>query len=161
VSNNQGTPYPTFDIDTPTVAFEPRVMAWAWWYEKAEGHLYWDLMFMPAWKLNPKFPPGDGQLMYPGDFTLPGAPDWVLVKEIKQPVVSRRMKIFRQGLQEWELLKLAEKKLGYDKVAPIVAEAYTCMGTKDASLPKPVWSYDEAAWDKARAAVIALLEEKK
>jgi hypothetical protein len=161
VSNNQGTPYPTFDVDTPTVAFEPRVMAWAWWYEKAEGHLYWDLMFVPGWKLNPRFPPGDGQLMYPGDFTMPGAPDWVLVKEIKEPVVSRRMKVLRQGLQEWELLKLAEKKVGYDKVQPIVAEAYTCMGTKDASLPKPVWSYDEAAWDKARAAVISLLEENK
>lgn len=160
VSNNQGTPYPTFDIDTPTVAFEPRVMAWAWWYEKAEGHLYWDLMFKPSWKLDPKFPPGDGQLMYPGDFTMDGAPSWVLVKEIKEPIVSRRMKIFRQGLQEWEMLKLAEKKLGYDKVQPVMADIYTCMGTKDATLPKPVWSYEEGDWDKAREKVIQLLESK-
>jgi hypothetical protein len=156
VSNNQGTPYPTFDVDTPTVAFEPRVMAWAWWYEKAVGHLYWDLMTVPGWKLNPRFPPGDGQLMYPGDLSLPGAPEWALVKDIKGPVISRRMKIFRQGLQEWELFKVAEKKVGRDKVQAIVGGVYTCMGTKDAATP--AWSYDEAAWDKARAAVLQLLD---
>ena len=159
VSNNQGTPYPTFDINAPNVAFEPRVMAWAWWYEKAYGHLYWDLMFNPAWKLNAKFPPGDGQLIYPGDFSLPGAPDWVLVKDLKGPVISRRMKVFRQGLQEWELLRMAEKKVGRDKVQPIVARIYTCMGTKDYDPAKPMWSYNEGDWDKARADVLQLLEQ--
>jgi hypothetical protein len=161
VSNNQGTPYPTFDVDTPTVAFEPRVMAWAWWYEKAVGHLYWDLMFDPSWKLHGgNFPPGDGQLMYPGDFAGALPMDWLRVKDIKEPVVSRRMKVFRQGLQEWELLKLAEKKVGRDKVQAIVDPIYTCLGTKDANPAKPAWSYDEAAWDKARAAVLQLLDAR-
>jgi hypothetical protein len=163
VSNNQGTPWPTFDVNTPNLAFEPRVMAWAWWFEKTYGHLYWDLMFNPAWKLNPRFPPGDGQLIYPGDFSLPGAPSWVLIKDIKGPVISRRMKVFRQGLQEWELLKMAEKKVGYEKVQPIVAPIYTCMGKAGSGRQgydpaNPMWSYDEASWDKARAAVIHLLE---
>jgi hypothetical protein len=163
VSNNQGTPWPTFDVDTPNVAFEPRVMAWAWWFEKAEGHLYWDLMFNPAWKLNPRFPPGDGQLLYPGDFTMPGAPSWVLVKDIKGPVISRRMKVFRQGIQEWEMLRMAEKKAGYDKVKAIVAPIYTCMGKNGPAEnvydpAHPMWSYEEASWDKARAEVIQLLE---
>lgn len=160
VSNNQGTPYPTFDINAPRVSFEPRVLAWAWWYEKAYGHLYWDLMFTPEWKLHAKFPPGDGQLIYPGDFTLAGAPKWVLVKDLKGPVISRRMKIFRQGIQEWELLKMAEKKFGYEKVAAIVSPIYTCMGTKDYNPDKPMWSYDEASWDNARTQVLELLQNR-
>ena len=154
ISNSQGTPYPTFDIDTPNLAFEPRVMPWAWWFEKATGHLYWDLMFEPKWKLNPGFPPGDGQLMFPGDFTLPGAPAWAQIKDLKGPVVSRRMKSFRQGLEEWELLRIAEKKFGREKIQPIVAKVYTCMGQKDPAAAS--WSYDEAAWDKARVAVLDL-----
>jgi len=157
VSNNQGSPYPTFDVNTPNLAFEPRVMCWAWWFEKAAGHLYWDLMFTPAWKLNPRFPPGDGELMYPGDFSVPGAPDWVLVKDLHRPVISRRMKIFRQGLQEWELLRMAEKRFGYDRVKSIVEPIYTCMGTKDYDPARPMWSYSEADWDKARQEVIDLL----
>ncbi len=161
VSNNQGTPYPTFDINTPSVAFEPRVLAWAWWYEKAYGHLYWDLMFTPEWKLHAKFPPGDGELLYPGDFSLPGAPKWVLVKDLKGPVISRRMKMFRQGIQEWELLKMAQKKFDYEKVAAIVSPIYTCMGTKDYNSEKPMWSYDEASWDKARTQVLQLLAGQK
>jgi hypothetical protein len=74
VSNAQGVPYPTFDVNTVNLAFEPRVLGWAYWYEKADGHLYWDLMFEPKWELHRKFPPGDGQLIYPGDFSLQGAP---------------------------------------------------------------------------------------
>ncbi len=158
-SNSQGTPYPTLDVNTPSVAFESRVAAWGFWYEKAVGHLYWDLMFVPGWKLHPRFPPGDGQLIYPGDFTMEGAPAWVLVKDIKQPVVSRRLKIFRQGLQEWEMLRLAEKKVGREKVQAIVTPIYTALGNSQ----KPnenTWSTDEADWDKARAAVISLLEER-
>ena len=157
VSNNQGTPYPTFDVNMPNLAFEPRVMGWAWWFEKAYGHLYWDLMFVTGWKLHKSFPPGDGQLLYSGDLSQPGAPAWVLVKDLKGPVVSRRMKVFRQGLQEWELLRMAEKKVGREKVQAIVAPIYTCMGTNKYDPAKPMWSYDEAAWDKARMAVLQLL----
>jgi len=162
VSNAQGVPYPTFDVHTVNLAFEPRVMAWAWWYEKAYGHLYWDLMFMPQWQLNRKFPPGDGQLLYPGDFSLPGAPSWVVAKDLNGPVVSRRLKMLREGLEEWELLKLAEAKAGRQAVETIVSRVYTCMGKRtwapDAYDPaKPMWSYDEAAWDDARQKVLEIL----
>ncbi len=73
LSNAQGVPYPTFDIHTTELAWEPRILGWAYWYEKAYGHLYWDLMFVEQWQLHKKFPPGDGQLIYPGDFTLASA----------------------------------------------------------------------------------------
>ncbi|HUV38623.1 MAG TPA: glycoside hydrolase domain-containing protein, partial [Planctomycetota bacterium] len=159
VSNAQGYPFPTFDIQTVNLAWEPRVFGWAFWYEKAQGHLYWDLMFTPAWKLSGGFPPGDGQLMYPGDFTMEGAPAWVLVKDLKGPAVSRRLKHQREGLEEWELLKLAEKKVGRAKVEAVADKVYTCMGRRtwapDAYNPaKPDWSYDEPAWDRARDEVI-------
>lgn len=162
VSNAQGVPYPTFDVHAVNLAFEPRVLGWAFWYEKAYGHLYWDLMFMQQWQLNRKFPPGDGQLIYPGDFSLPGAPSWVLVKDLGGPVVSRRLKLLREGLEEWELLKLAEGKAGRQAVEAIVSRVYTCMGRRtwapDAYDPaKPMWSYSEADWDAARNGVIELL----
>jgi len=68
----------------------------------------------------------------------------------------------RQGLQEWELLKMAEQKVGREKVQAIVDKVYTCMGQRswapDAYNPsKPMWSYDEGEWDKAREAIIGLL----
>lgn len=162
LSNAQGVPYPTFDIHTLNLAWEPRVLGWAYWYEKALGHLYWDLMFRPEWQLNKRFPPGDGQLIYPGDFTLPGAPSWVLAKDLRGPVVSRRLKHQREGLEEWELLKLAERKSGRAKVQPIVERVYTCLGQRtwppEAYDPaKPPWSYDETAWDTARQAILDLL----
>lgn len=162
LSCNQGVPYPTFDVHTLNLAWEPRVLGWAYWYEKAYGHLYWDLMFEPKWQLNRKFPPGDGQLMYPGDFSLPGTPGWVAVKDLKGPVVSRRLKHQREGLEEWELLKLAEQKAGRAKVQAIVDRVYTCLGKRtwapDAYDPaKPMWSYEEGEWDKARRDVIELL----
>ena len=165
VSNAQGWPFPTFDVNTVNLAWEPRVLGWAFWYEKAYGHLYWDLMFKPEYPLGKKFPPGDGELIYPGDFTLPGAPDFVLVKDLKGPVVSRRLKWQREGLEEWELLKMAEKKAGRAPVQAIVDKVYTCMGQRTwapgAYNPaKPMWSYDEQAWDKAREQVIELLVTK-
>ncbi|MBE7464664.1 MAG: DUF4091 domain-containing protein [Planctomycetes bacterium] len=165
VSNAQGWPYFTFDIQTVKTAWEPRVMGWAWWYEKAYGHLYWDLMYVNGWKSHPKFPPGDGQLIYPGDLSMPGAPEFSSIKDLKMPVVSRRLKLLREGLEEWELLKLAEAKAGRAKVQAIVDKVYTAMGRRtwapEAYDPKkPMWSYEEAAWDRAREEIIALIQAK-
>lgn len=168
VSNAQGTPFPTFDVHSPNMGFEARVNGWAWWYEKAYGHLYWDLATTNGWKLTSKFPPGDGQLLYPGDLTMAGAPDWTVIKDLKRPVISRRMKEFRQGIQEWELLRMAEKKAGREAVTPIVDKVYRSMGMLGWSYKnhpvydpkKPMWSYSEADWDAARSAVIDLLMKK-
>ncbi|MCW8128986.1 MAG: DUF4091 domain-containing protein [Planctomycetota bacterium] len=163
VSNAQGFPFPTFDVHTANMGFEPRVLGWGYWYEKAGGHLYWDLLYEPKWTLNERFPPGDGQLIYPGDFSLAGAPAWVQVKDLEGPVVSRRLKMQREGLEEWELLRMAEAKAGRAKVQAIVEKVYTCLGRRtwapDAYDPKqPMWSYDEAAWDQAREQVLGLLK---
>jgi len=60
------------------------------------------------------------------------------------------------------LLKLAEKKAGRAKVQEIVGRVYTCLGKRtwapDAYDPnKPMWSYEEDEWDKARQEVLDLL----
>jgi len=159
MSNNQGTPFPTLDINTPEVAFEPRIVMWMWWFEKSYGHLYWDILYKEGWKLAPKFPPGDGQLAYEGDLSVPEAPAWAQVKDIKAPVISRRLKLMRNGIGEWEMLRMAEKKFGYEKVSPIVAKVYDHMGGKY-EIGKPMWSYKESDWDSARAELIKLLENK-
>ena len=44
------------------------------------------------------------------------------MKDSKGPIVSRRMKVFRQGLQEWETLRTAEQKLGREIVQAIVSK---------------------------------------
>jgi len=89
-------------------------------------------------------------------------PAWALVKDLHGPVLSRRLKLQREGLEEWELLKLAEKKVGRQKVQTIVDRVYTCLGKRtwppDAYNPaKPMWSYDEREWDKARQEIIDAL----
>lgn len=162
VSNAQGVPFPTYDIHTVNVAFEPRVLGWAFWYEKAYGHLYWSLMDNATWKLGKGFPPGDGQLMYPGDFTLPGAPTWVQIKDLKAPVVSRRLKLQREGMEEWEMLRLAEKKVGRERVQAIVSNVYHSLGEGGGKYKpdSPPWSYEEAKWDEARLKLINLLLAK-
>jgi len=159
MSNNQGTPFPTFDVNTPEVAFEARVVMWMWWFEKGYGHLYWDLVGGNGFALSSSFPPGDGQLLYEGDLSVQNAPAWALVKDIKEPVMSRRLKLMRNGIGEWEMLKMAEKKVGYEKISAIVAKVYDHMGGKY-DPGKPMWSYKESDWDNARAELIKLLEAK-
>jgi len=158
MSNNQGTPFPTFDINTPEVAFEPRIVMWMWWYEKAYGHLFWDLVGATGFKLNGKFPPGDGQLLYEGDLATPMSPTWAVSKDVKAPVISRRMKLMRNGIGEWEMLKMAQKKFGYEKVAAIVAKVYDHMGSRGDPGQSLMWSYKESDWDQARAELLKLLE---
>jgi hypothetical protein len=151
-------PFANYDVNAPNLAYEARVLPWGYWHEKAAGHLYWDLMFLQSWELSKKWPPGDGELMYPGDFNLPGAPSWTLSKDLHGPVVSRRLKLNREGLEEWELLTMAQKKVGREKVEAVVAKVYTALGKSVNYDPAhPMWSYNEADWDKARDEVIQLL----
>ena len=94
-----------------------------------------------------------------------GAPAWALVKDIKAPVISRRMKLHREGLEEWEMLRAAEKKVGRDKVEQIVAKVYRNIGLTPWGDPKydpanPMWSYKEEDWDAAREEVLKILVAK-
>jgi len=128
-----------------------RASGWAAWREKAGGIFSWGIY--GGWEnRNEEWSPAG--LLCPGLFrkqdasTVGGAPSWTLVDDISGPVMKRQAKRFRQGLAEYELLKMAEKKAGRPKVEAIVDTVYT-------ELSK--WNADEDAWEKARQQVIDLL----
>ncbi len=109
----QGAPYPTFAVNT-LLGYEPLILLWGSWYEKATGFLYWDTT---AWTANSPWgqniawgKSGDGVLLYPGNhdgaLSPIGSPAGV---SIDGPVPSYRLKMVRQGLQDWALFRLADQ----------------------------------------------------
>lgn len=134
----ENKPYPSLGGNV-----DPRVYGWLAWEEEVAGYICYDDFSGTKWT---------GQLVYSGDFTaFSGGPAWALVKDIRMPVISRRLKLLRQGLQEYELLKLAETRTSYDKVEAIVKGVYT---------DPTRWSASEAAWDKAAEGILRLLTGK-
>jgi Domain of unknown function (DUF4091)/Family of unknown function (DUF6067) len=165
-SNAQGAPYPTFATNTLD-AFEPAIMMWGSWYEHATGFLYWSI---DAWDDNAPWGPntafgktGDGVLLYPGNHNgchAPiGSPAGVA---IDGPVGSVRLKMIRQGMQDWSFFQLAEQKGYGDQARTSMSQVYSQMGgcTYD-GCPKPAagfyWKSDESLVAQVRADVAALL----
>jgi hypothetical protein len=154
-------PYPTISTDTLD-GFEPLIQLWGAWYEKATGFLYWDTTSwddMDPWGPSNKwYLPGDGVLLYPGnhDGTLApvGSPDGVA---IDGPIPSYRLKMLRQGLQDWALFRLADKMGLTSAAQKQVSTVYTQLGGCS-SCPLPAsgfnWKTDDAAMDAAREAVV-------
>ncbi len=138
VDNADLPPYAGYDIDT-TIGYEPRIVKWGAFYEGATGFLYWDTEHWTnddPWNqlLDPSFGPlfsrnGDGFLLYPGnhDGTAmgKGSPSWL---RIDGPVVSYRMKQIRDGLEDWEMFRLATSLGGGAWVREQIARAYTRFG---------------------------------
>lgn len=89
---------------------EPRLMKWGAWLEGAQGFYYRSLN---DWSDDPWQVEGEaagaGILIYPGDhngaLSPKGSPAGVM---IDGPVPSYRLKMLRDGLEDWELLKLCE-----------------------------------------------------
>ncbi len=138
VSNANEPPYAGYDIDT-AIGYEPRIIMWGAFYERATGFLYWetehwtnddpwnvllDTSFGPLFSRN-----GDGFLLYPGnhDGTAQGkgSPAWLA---IDGPIVSYRMKQIRDGLEDWEMFRMAASLGAEDYVRAQVARAYTRFG---------------------------------
>jgi hypothetical protein len=151
-------PYPTISTDTLD-GFEPLIQLWGSWYEKASGFLYWD---MSSWEqANPWGPentwdlPGDGVLLYPGNhdgsMAPVGSPSDIA---IDGPIPSYRLKILRQGLQDWALFRLADQKGLSNVVQQQVATVYTQFG--GIALPSSgfYWKTDDAAMASVRQAVV-------
>jgi hypothetical protein len=131
-------PYAGFDIDT-AIGYEPRIMMWGAWYERASGFLYWRtthwahddpwnyLRDVDSFKGFART--GDGFLFYPGDHHGDaggkGSPQGV---SIDGPIVSLRMKQARDGMEDWEMFKLAESLGAGDFVRRQVERAYTRFG---------------------------------
>jgi hypothetical protein len=168
-SNAQDPPYVTFASNTLD-GLEPTLMMWGSWYEHATGFLYWDVA---AWDTKDPWGPaiafnktGDGVLLYPGnhDGQLAGAgsPPGVA---IDGPIPSYRLKMVRQGLQDWALFALAESKGLGAMVRTEVAKVYSQLGgCTYAGCPAPAggffWKSDEAAMAQIRKTVVAAILAK-
>ena len=159
-SNSVLPPYPTFASNTLD-ALEPVIMMWGSWYEEATGFLYWDIA---DWSSKDPWGPetdygmtGDGVLIYPGnhDGTMApvGSPSQV---SIDGPVPSYRLKMIRQGLQDWALFRYADSQGLTSFVQQQVATVYTQFGGGGpAPAGSPYWTTDESAMAAIRAAVVS------
>jgi hypothetical protein len=163
-------PWAGYDIDAP-LGHEPRVLKWGAYAERATGFLHWRANYWyteDPWhdvanldEFGPLFARnGDGLLIYPGDHDGTagglGSPEGVA---IDGPVVSYRMKLLRDGLEDWELFLLAEDEGAGAFVQAQVARAYRQFGahveTGDFDPANPPWTFDPAVLDDARAQVVA------
>ena len=96
--------FPGYEIDRPGAA--ARAMGWLAFRERVAGELYYDMLH--AWSGDPwkdvrAFAGnGDGTLLYPG------LPDR-LGGSHPFPVESIRLKLVRDGIEDWEMLALAER----------------------------------------------------
>lgn len=122
-ANTPNSPHPTFHIDTIR-GYEPRVTMWASWLLSSEGFIYWAMHLGGAFP-NPWFTAmntyeacGDAMFVYAGargDNTTP-------LRPIMGPLSSFRVKQIREGFEDWELLRLAEKTRGRGLVKEIARD---------------------------------------
>lgn len=167
-SNSVDPPYPTFASDTLD-ALEPVIIMWGAWYERATGFLYWDVSYWAGdrasdtadpWGPNTKYgKTGDGVLIYPGGhdgaMAPAGSPPGVA---IDGPIPSYRLKMIRQGLQDWALFRMADEKGLTAFVQTQVATVYSQFGGTDSTQGgKAYWKTDEGAMAAARRAVVEQL----
>lgn len=166
-SNAQSAPYPTFAANT-LLGYEPRIMMWGSWFEQASGFLYWDTTAYTAkdpWGQNTGWgKSGDGVLVYPGnhDGALApiGSPADV---SIDGPIPSYRLKVIREGLQDWALFKLADQKgltaYAQAQVATVYGQLGGCewQGCPAKLNGSFFWRTDEALIQQARHNIAAAI----
>lgn len=161
-----------YDVDTD-IGHEPRLLKWGAWREQASGFLYWRLTYWQdpdPWHdlanvevFGPDFARnGDGILIYPGDAngTLgTGLPlPW---RGIDGPVVSFRLKQIRDGLEDWEILRMAEALGGGDYARAQVDLVYRKFGAPlDDSFDRGnrPWEMDDGPVLAARARIAAKVQ---
>jgi len=166
-SNAQSDPFPTFASNT-LLGVEPRIVLWGSWYEHASGFLLWDMVSWESdapWGYNDNFgKSSDGVLIYPGhhDGMLApvGSPAEIAMDG---PVPSYRLKVIRQGLQDWSLFQLAESRGYAEDARAEVSRVYGQFGGCEwEGCPDPVngeffWLTDAALMDEVRHNVAMLL----
>ena len=118
---------PYFNVFTNDIGLNSRALFWQQYRYEVTGFLYWCsncwLSMPDPWENTDTFANdihGDGILFYPG--TKVG---------INGPVTSLRMKIIRDGIEDIDLLTLAEKELGREYLlekALAIAPSLTEMG---------------------------------
>jgi len=168
-SNSNLPPFPTLSSNTLD-ALEPRIFMWGSWFEHASGFLFWSIDAWPsdesAWGPNVVFGKfGDGILLYPGnhdgtaDAALGSPPD----VEVDGPIPSYRLKVLRDGLQDWALFRLAEDKGLGEMVRDRMKEVYSRLGgcTYQGCVEPDggfFWKTDAAAMARIRHEVMDALE---
>jgi len=166
VCNANFPPFMGYDVDT-RIGYEPRLLKWGAWREGATGFLFWRVSYWQSqdpWHVLVNLPQfgelysrqGDGILIYPGDHdgtTGTGSPDPV---HIDGPVVSFRLKQIRDGLEDWEMLILADQLGAGDWARAQVDGVYRAFGdrlTDDFDPADPPWTLDGNAVLAAREQV--------
>lgn len=139
VCNANYPPLMGYDVDTP-YGHEPRLLKWGAWYEGATGFLYWRMTYWmqpDPWNVLADVPEfgailarnGDGILVYPGDHNgtlgVEPPPPWA---PMDGPLPSLRLKQIRDGLEDWELFRMATDLGGEAFVRRQVERAYRTFG---------------------------------
>ncbi|HUU01855.1 MAG TPA: DUF4091 domain-containing protein [Myxococcota bacterium] len=181
VCNHNTPPYAGYDLDS-AIGYEPRIVKWGAWFERATGFLYWRTNYWvedDPWHVLLNLDEfgdlsarnGDGFLLYPGDHDGTaggkGSPPEIA---IDGPIESFRLKQIRDGLEDWEMFRLASDLGAEDFVRQQVRRAYSRFGdlfyedcqASDESYYCPddqPWTLDENVLLDARRQVAQKIEE--
>lgn len=161
-----------YDVDTD-IGHEPRLVKWGAWREGGTGFLYWRMTYWqdpdPWHDLanvegfgRDMARNGDGILLYPGDangtlgtgLALP----W---RGMDGPAVSFRMKQIRDGLEDWEMLILADALGGGDYARAQVDTVYRKFGApldENFDRANRPWEMDDAPVLAVRARIAAKVQ---
>jgi len=106
--------WPSYYVDAPTM-HQHRALEWLSYANDISGEFYWDVVSqLPnAWSSMPFSPDvgpnGDGDLMYPGTPVAPSTSGLSIGGTRHIPIASLRLKMIREGMEDYEYLKMMEK----------------------------------------------------
>jgi len=133
---------PFWEIDFPPIVY--RSPFWVTWHYDIKGMLYWSSIWWKdaasVWQ-RPLFTDqywGEGILLYPGG---PAG--------IDGPVPSIRLKLIREGMEDFEYMALAAKAVGKEKVDQLVSSLARSFTD---------WDRDPNAYMRGRAELARLLQ---
>ncbi len=131
---------------------------WQHNHQGPKGHLHQRVFSDPITFINwgEEFGNGAGVLFYPG--RMPHYPEED--RGLDRLLGSIKLKNIRRGQQDYELMWLAERKAGRDKVLAIIRKAVP-RGLNEVRMEEPVpWSERGDDYDRARAALLDILAGK-
>ena len=161
---------PMFLVDKPFA--ESRAQGWFAYHTRADGWLYFNiaawryhdgsrrdpyvdaLSYSTTYQGGPMNANGDGSLAYPGYYPAEG-----LVIQGSPPVSSLRMEALRDGLEDYEYLKLLEARNGRATADAQVARLIGApAGVPAGGVPTfPAYSKDHESYETVRDDIAALL----
>lgn len=107
---------PGLSYANATTPMDNHAIMWRIYKEQVKGYLFWVVnaySSLSPLRSRSGLPKGDGILLYPGE-----------AFNSEKPVVSMRLERFRDGLEEYELMYLLEKKTSRAHVLSILNDVY-------------------------------------